>query len=179
MAIGLAALLHTSATAFLVIKYLGVAYLFYMTWKIARAGGALDIGTKTTPQSSGRIALSGMLINMLNPKISLFFLVFLPQFVPAGPGPRRSSHWLPPLWASPLSCSSATALSRLSCANISSPALRCWHGCAAPLAAFLVCPGPSWPYQTNVDTPLPLRQKPCHVSYQKHYLPFGRPRAAG
>ncbi len=84
--IGLAALLHTSATAFLVIKYLGVAYLFYMAWNIARAGGALDISTKTTPQSAGRIALSGMLINMLNPKLSLFFLAFLPQFVPAGAG---------------------------------------------------------------------------------------------
>jgi len=84
--IGLAALLHTSATAFLVIKYLGVAYLFYMAWNMARAGGALDISTKTTPQSAGRVALSGMLINMLNPKLSLFFLAFLPQFVPTGAG---------------------------------------------------------------------------------------------
>ena len=84
--IGLAALLHTSATAFLVIKYLGVAYLFYMAWNIAREGGALDIQTDTKPQTAGRIALSGMLINMLNPKLSLFFLAFLPQFVPAGAG---------------------------------------------------------------------------------------------
>jgi len=84
--IGLSALLHTSATAFAVIKYLGVAYLFYMAWNIARAGGALDVSAKTTPHSAGRIALSGMLINVLNPKLSLFFLAFLPQFVPADAG---------------------------------------------------------------------------------------------
>jgi len=84
--IGLAALLHTSATAFLVVKYLGVAYLFYMAWNIARAGGALDMRTEAKPHSAAKIALSGMLINVLNPKLSLFFLAFLPQFVPAGAG---------------------------------------------------------------------------------------------
>lgn len=84
--IGLATLLHTSATAFMVIKYLGVAYLFYMAWNIAREGGALDIGSKSTPRSAPRIAISGLLLNVLNPKLSLFFLAFLPQFVPASAG---------------------------------------------------------------------------------------------
>jgi len=84
--IGLAALLHTSALAFLAIKYLGVAYLFYMAWSIAREGGALDIDTDKTPRSAVKIALSGMLLNVLNPKLSLFFLAFLPQFLPATAG---------------------------------------------------------------------------------------------
>ena len=84
--VGLAALLPTRATGVLVIKYLGVAYLFYMAWNIAREGGALDMRTETKPHSARRIALSGMLINVLNPKLSLFFLAFLPQFLPAGAG---------------------------------------------------------------------------------------------
>ncbi|MBM7068187.1 LysE family translocator [Actibacterium sp. 188UL27-1] len=81
--VGLAALLHTSALAFQVLKYLGVAYLFYMAWTILRDGGALDVREDRTPQSAFRIALNGMLLNVLNPKLSLFFLAFLPQFMSA------------------------------------------------------------------------------------------------
>lgn len=81
--IGLAALLHTSALAFQVLKYLGVAYLFYMAWTILRDGGALDVTEDRTPQSYARIAVNGTLLNVLNPKLSLFFLAFLPQFVSA------------------------------------------------------------------------------------------------
>ncbi|MCT4607787.1 MAG: LysE family translocator [Pelagimonas sp.] len=79
--VGLAAVLHTSALAFTVIKYLGVAYLFYMAWSILRDGGTLDLKADQTRRSYRRIALSAMLINILNPKLSLFFLAFLPQFV--------------------------------------------------------------------------------------------------
>ncbi len=79
---GLAALLHTSALAFQVIKYLGVAYLFYMAWCVLRDGGAMEISGKTTPMSAGRIVFNGFALNILNPKLSLFFLAFLPQFLP-------------------------------------------------------------------------------------------------
>lgn len=81
--IGLAALFHTSALAFQLIKYAGVAYLFYMAWNILREGGALDVSEDRRPLSAYQTARDGVLLNMLNPKLSLFFLAFLPQFVPA------------------------------------------------------------------------------------------------
>ena len=81
---GLAAILHTSALAFQIVKYLGVLYLLYMAWNITRSGGALDITENKTLVSLPRIAVNGILINVLNPKLSLFFLAFLPQFIEAG-----------------------------------------------------------------------------------------------
>ena len=85
---GLAAILHTSALAFQIIKYLGVLYLLYMAWNITRSGGALDIKQSKAPASLWRIAVNGTLINVLNPKLSLFFLAFLPQFIEtASPSP--------------------------------------------------------------------------------------------
>lgn len=81
--IGLAAIFHTSAVAFQVVKYLGVAYLLYMAWTILRDGGALDVEGDRKQISLFRTALNGTLINVLNPKLSLFFLAFLPQFVDA------------------------------------------------------------------------------------------------
>jgi threonine/homoserine/homoserine lactone efflux protein len=80
---GLAALLHTSALAFEVIKYLGVAYLLYMAWATLRETGALSVDTEAAPQSARKVLLEGILINILNPKLSIFFFAFLPQFVPA------------------------------------------------------------------------------------------------
>ena len=81
--VGLAALLHTSAFAFQIIKYLGVAYLFFMAWTILKEGGAMDVREEKSAKSYTRIATTGALINVLNPKLSLFFLAFLPQFVEA------------------------------------------------------------------------------------------------
>lgn len=81
---GLAALLHASAVAFEVIRYLGVAYLLYMAWSILRSGGALELSETRAPVPALRIVVNGLLVNILNPKLSLFFLAFLPQFVPAG-----------------------------------------------------------------------------------------------
>ena len=82
--IGLAALLHTSALAFQVLKYLGVLYLFYMAWGIVRDGGAMELSTDKSAASYRKTVVTGILINVLNPKLSLFFLAFLPQFLPAG-----------------------------------------------------------------------------------------------
>jgi threonine/homoserine/homoserine lactone efflux protein len=80
---GLAALLHTSAVAFQTLKYLGVAYLLYMAWDALREQGVLRVEDNASPRSSGKVIVSAILINILNPKLSIFFLAFLPQFVSA------------------------------------------------------------------------------------------------
>ncbi|MBA2518669.1 MAG: LysE family translocator [Chloroflexia bacterium] len=81
--LGLAAVLHASAVAFQVLKYLGVAYLLYMAWSTLRDQGALTVETAADPRSSRQVIVSAILINILNPKLSIFFLAFLPQFVNA------------------------------------------------------------------------------------------------
>lgn len=80
---GLAAILHTSAVAFHTLKYLGVVYLLFMAWNALREKGSLNIDSTRTEASSARIMLTAILINILNPKLSIFFLAFLPQFVSA------------------------------------------------------------------------------------------------
>ena len=84
--LGLAAVLHTSALAFAVLKWLGVAYLLYMAWQALRETGALAIDTSLDARSSRRVIVTGFLINILNPKLSIFFLAFLPQFIAADEG---------------------------------------------------------------------------------------------
>jgi threonine/homoserine/homoserine lactone efflux protein len=79
--IGLAALLHTSAVAFQTLKYLGVAYLLYMAWNALRERGALRVDKEVGPRSASQVIVSAILINILNPKLSIFFFAFLPQFV--------------------------------------------------------------------------------------------------
>ena len=80
---GLAALLHTSALAFQILKYLGVVYLLYMAWATLRDEGALSVEPDTAPRSGLKVIVTGILINILNPKLSIFFFAFLPQFVSA------------------------------------------------------------------------------------------------
>ena len=78
---GLAAVLHASALAFQILKIAGVAYLLYLAWGIWRDTGTINL---TEPEGSRRltgIAIRGFLINILNPKLSIFFLAFLPQFM--------------------------------------------------------------------------------------------------
>jgi len=79
--LGLAALLHTSALAFETFKYLGVAYLLYMAWNTLRERGALSIDKETGARTDVQVTVEAVLINILNPKLSIFFLAFLPQFV--------------------------------------------------------------------------------------------------
>ncbi len=88
---GLAALLHTSPVLYQSIKYLGAAYLLYMAWMVLRDDGPLQISEQRDHTPAAKIAANGFLINILNPKLSLFFLAFLPQFIaPADPAPTRS-----------------------------------------------------------------------------------------
>lgn len=78
---GLAAVLHTSALAFESIKYLGVAYLLYMAWRTVRDQSPLVAEENPAAPSAARVVVSGVLVNLLNPKLTIFFFAFLPQFV--------------------------------------------------------------------------------------------------
>jgi threonine/homoserine/homoserine lactone efflux protein len=80
---GLAALLHTSAVAFQTLKYLGVTYLLLIAWRTLKEKGALTVENSTTPRSAMRVIVSAVLVNILNPKLTIFFFAFLPQFVNA------------------------------------------------------------------------------------------------
>lgn len=77
----LAALLHTSAVAFQTLKYLGVAYLLYMAWAMFRDRGTLSLSHEPGEKSARQVIVSAILINLLNPKLSIFFFAFLPQFL--------------------------------------------------------------------------------------------------
>ncbi|MEW9553260.1 LysE family translocator [Nonomuraea sp. NPDC050783] len=81
---GLAALLHASAVAFQVLKYAGMAYLLYMAWSTLRERGTLSVEQESSPRPTARVIADGVLINILNPKLSIFFFAFLPQFVSDG-----------------------------------------------------------------------------------------------
>lgn len=78
---GIAALLHASAVAFQLVKFAGVAYLIYLAWGAWREKGALAMENGVEERSWSGIAIKGFLINILNPKLSIFFLAFLPQFI--------------------------------------------------------------------------------------------------
>jgi threonine/homoserine/homoserine lactone efflux protein len=78
---GLAALLQASAVAFQTLKYVGVAYLLYMAWITVREKGAVTVDSAPAPRSATRVIVSGVLVNLLNPKLTIFFFAFLPQFV--------------------------------------------------------------------------------------------------
>lgn len=81
---GLAAVLHTSALLFAAVKYAGVAYLLWMAWGTLQGRGALEVRAEARPLSPGRIVWRGVVLNLLNPKLPMFFMAFLPQFIPAG-----------------------------------------------------------------------------------------------
>lgn len=79
---GLAALLHASPLVFQGVRYIGALYLLYMAWLVLSDNGPLQVTEKSGDVSARRIIVNGFLINILNPKLSLFFLAFLPQFIP-------------------------------------------------------------------------------------------------
>jgi threonine/homoserine/homoserine lactone efflux protein len=79
--LGLSAILHVSAVAFQAVKLAGALYLLYLAWGMWRDTGALGFDVQATRKGAGRIIMRGFLINILNPKLSIFFLAFLPLFV--------------------------------------------------------------------------------------------------
>jgi threonine/homoserine/homoserine lactone efflux protein len=92
---GLAAIMHASAVAFSIIKWLGVAYLLYLAWKTFRDKSVFDVQADDTKASPWRVIVSGVLVNVLNPKLTIFFFAFLPQFVqPGSDGAVLHMVWL-------------------------------------------------------------------------------------
>ena len=81
--LGLAALMHTSAVLFQTFKYFGVAYLLFMAWLTLREHGALNVETQAGKRSMLQEVATAILFNILNPKLTIFFVAFLPQFVSA------------------------------------------------------------------------------------------------
>jgi len=85
--LGLSAILHMSALAFQGVKFLGAAYLLYLAWSMWHDTGHLTFDSPSPKKGMARIAVRGFLINILNPKLSIFFLAFLPLFVSTASGP--------------------------------------------------------------------------------------------
>ena len=84
--LGLSALLHTSALAFEALKYAGAAYLLYLAYATWRDRSAFAMNDAPTISSAHSLMVRGLLLNILNPKLTIFFLAFLPQFVTPGAG---------------------------------------------------------------------------------------------
>ena len=82
--LGLAAVMHTSAVAFQLLKYLGVAYLFYVAYATWRDKSAFALDGRVSNVSASGLVIKAFLLNILNPKLTIFFLAFLPQFVEPG-----------------------------------------------------------------------------------------------
>lgn len=88
---GLAAVLNASAVAFQTLKWLGVAYLLYLAWQALRDHSTIQVNDHLAPRTAGQVIRTAVLINVLNPKLTIFFFAFLPQFVPAGE-PNATLH---------------------------------------------------------------------------------------
>ena len=90
--LGLAALMHTSAVAFQILKWAGVVYLFYVAWGTWRDKSAFQLDDNPSRTHALGLISKAILMNVLNPKLTIFFLAFLPQFIPA-----NSTHVLAPM----------------------------------------------------------------------------------
>lgn len=89
--IGIAAIFAVSAVAFMVVKYAGAAYLIYLGIKALRAPAAASASLAVEPAPKGKIFRDGFLVALLNPKTTMFFAAFLPQFMTADEGPVGQS----------------------------------------------------------------------------------------
>lgn len=101
VAVGLSALLAASATAFMVLKVVGAAYLLWLAIEAVRHGSGLALtDRRTAPDPIGKVFAKGLMINLLNPKIIVFFVTFLPQFVtPSDPNAAATLLFLGVLFA--------------------------------------------------------------------------------
>lgn len=79
--LGLSAILHMSAVLFSLLKFAGAAYLLYLAWSMWQSTGLLQADRSTNKNGFLKIGVRGFLINILNPKLSVFFLAFIPLFV--------------------------------------------------------------------------------------------------
>ena len=86
-AVGLSAILATSIIAFTIVKYIGVLYLLYLAYQSFKSSGTkFNISKKQTTDTFWKVFRQGVLIDILNPKVAIFFMAFLPQFVREGHG---------------------------------------------------------------------------------------------
>jgi threonine/homoserine/homoserine lactone efflux protein len=90
VAFGLAAIVHASALAFTILKFMGASYLIYLAWQALRAAASTGQQEQVQPLSRGNLYRRGIVMNLTNPKVSLFFMAFLPQFA----DPRQGSMML-------------------------------------------------------------------------------------
>lgn len=86
VAVGLAAIFAASETAFFIVKLAGAAYLLWLGWGALRAGAGVQRGERPPQQSAGQLYRRGIIMNLTNPKVSIFFLAFLPQFASSARG---------------------------------------------------------------------------------------------
>jgi threonine/homoserine/homoserine lactone efflux protein len=85
--LGLSGIMQAGAVAFEVVRWVGVAYLIFMGVSMIRAGGTLDLDDRSAPVTAmGMVVRRGILVNLLNPKLTIFFFAFLPQFLRTPPG---------------------------------------------------------------------------------------------
>lgn len=82
--LGLAAVMHTSAIAFQILKYAGVIYLLYIAYATWQDRSSFDVDTSAPKIKATSLVVRAMLLNLLNPKLTIFFLAFLPQFIHPG-----------------------------------------------------------------------------------------------
>ncbi|KAA0019663.1 LysE family translocator [Salinicola corii] len=92
--LGLTAVLETSDVLFQALRLAGTLYLLFMAWQVGRARGVMNVDTQHSPRGSLRLIGTGIWLNLLNPKLGLFFLAFLPQFVPADNTEARTTFFL-------------------------------------------------------------------------------------
>ncbi|CUI52198.1 LysE family translocator [Cognatishimia activa] len=93
-ALGLAAAMHASALLFNTLKFAGIAYLLYLAWQAVKEGGTLSVRAETKAGSGWVICRRAALINILNPKLSVFFLALLPPFLSGSPETARAEMFL-------------------------------------------------------------------------------------
>jgi threonine/homoserine/homoserine lactone efflux protein len=86
VALGIAVIFQTSALAFSLLKYIGAAYLLYLAWQAFRASSAGNTKTEFSSLSGARLYRRGIIMNITNPKVSIFFMAFLPQFADPASG---------------------------------------------------------------------------------------------
>lgn len=94
VAFGLAAIVHASALAFTILKFMGAAYLLYLAWQALRAAASAGQQEQVPALSSGHLYRRGIVMNLTNPKVSLFFLAFLPQFADPSHGAMMAQFFL-------------------------------------------------------------------------------------
>jgi threonine/homoserine/homoserine lactone efflux protein len=95
IAVGLSAVLAASATAFLILKAVGALYLVYLAFEAIRHGSSLSVGGDGPRERYSALFAKGLMVNLLNPKVIIFFLTFLPQFVsPSDPYAGRKLLFL-------------------------------------------------------------------------------------